>query len=87
MKYVQRKFYIPEDIYAQMSWLAQSSGKSITEVVRGFITEGLEKKGERKNSMRNLLDLARKERKNWKGPADLADNHDNYFVEAFGKGD
>ena len=82
---MQRKFYIPEDTYAQMNWLAESEGKTITEVLRGFIEDGLKRK-KRKNSMQALVELAREARKwDWKGPRDLAANHDKYFVENWEK--
>ena len=85
MKFVQRKFYIPEDTYAKMSWLAKFEGKTITEVLRSLIDDGLKRK-KRKGSMKALLDLAREARGwKWNGPRDLSVNHDKYFVEAYEK--
>lgn len=88
MKFVQRKFYIPEDTYAKMSWLAKSEGKTITEVLRGFVEDGLRKKKKKKNGFRGLLELARRaQEEGWGkgGPSDLVKNHDKYFVEVWEK--
>lgn len=88
MNMVQRKFYLPEDLYSRLSLSAKISGKSITEVLREFMSEGLEKFEKRKksDSGKMLLELAKMGKKlKWKGASDLSINHDKYFVRAWEK--
>ena len=86
MDYVQRKFYLPKDVYTQLGMLAQDEGKTITQVLRELVGDGLKQK-KKKNSMRQLVELARKVRKEgWQGPRDWSVNHDKYFAQASAKG-
>ena len=76
MDYVQRKFYLPKDIYTQLGILAEAEGKTITQILRDLVGDGLKHK-KKKNSMRKLVDLAKKARKEGlEGPRDWAESHD-----------
>ena len=85
MDYVQRKFYLPKDVYTQLGMLAQDEGKTITAVLRDLVGDGLKQK-KKKNSMRLLVGLARQLRgSGWKGPKDWSMQHDKYLVESWKK--
>lgn len=81
---VQRKFYLPEDLYSRLQLRAKVLGKTITEVLRELLAEGLKKEEEKTEGrgVEGLLRLAKMAEKNkWVGPQDLAKNHDKYFAQ------
>ena len=86
MSMIQRKFYLPEDMYTRLQFLAKATKQTITETLRELVQEGLERKQKQRagQSAKALLELAKKaEREGWTGPNDLSINHDAYFVEAW----
>lgn len=88
MTYVQRKFYLPEETYYSLTLLAQSTHKTISQVHREVVDEGLRhtKKYKGGQGAQALLDLARRaEREGWGrgAPRDLSTNHNKYFVQAY----
>ncbi len=86
MDYVQRKFYLPKDVYTQLGILAEDEGKTITQVLRDLVGDGLKQK-KKKNSMRKLVELAKQARKQgWQGPQDWSISHDRYFARVSEKG-
>ncbi|OGG02950.1 hypothetical protein A2W14_02115 [Candidatus Gottesmanbacteria bacterium RBG_16_37_8] len=82
---IQRKFYLPEELYQKMQLQAKIDGKTITDVLRDLVKIGLKVK-ERKQTGRGakklyeLSQLAQKEK--WSGPSDLSISHDKYFTLA-----
>ena len=82
---VQRKFYFPEEMYNKLQLRAKVMGTTITDVLRELVEKGLKvkEKGATGRGAQGLLELAEMaERKRWRGPADLAGKHDDYFVKA-----
>ena len=80
---IQRKFYLPEDLYQKMQLTAKIEGKTITDVLRELVKTGLKTKGENKSGRgaKKLLELARlAHSEKWTGPSDLSSNHDKYFA-------
>lgn len=91
MTYIQRKFYLPEEMYVRLQLLAKASRKTITQILRETVEVGLkqtQKMRPQKGGAWRLLKLAeRAERENWgkNAPSDLAQNHDKYLAEALEK--
>ena len=86
MTFIQRKFYLPEDTYIRLAVNAKSKNKTITQLLRELLEEGLSnmQKKNKAKAVKNLLDIAdRAEREAWNGPEDLAKKHDKYFREAY----
>lgn len=85
MAYVQRKFYLPEEMYRELTWRAQQRRVSITELLRRLVEIGL-RETRPKNGAEALLELAHiAEKEDWSGPKDLSTHHDKYFVQAYEK--
>ena len=88
MNLVQRKFYLPVEMYNRLQLIAKASKQTITQTLREVLAEGFkqserQKRGKGKG-MRMLLDLAKMaEREGWSGPRDLSAKHDKYFVKAY----
>lgn len=85
MNMVQRKFYLPEDLYTQLTVRAKITGKTITEALRELLRLGLQKTKNSKNGRgtKALLELAKFAEANaWKGPKDLSSKHDAYFSKS-----
>ena len=86
MAFIQRKFYLPEETYTKLAVNAKSKNKTITQLLRELLEEGLynmQKKTKAK-AVKSLLDIADKaEKEGWNGPKDLAQKHDKYFREAY----
>ena len=85
MPYVQRKFYLPEETYTQLSIIAKTNNKTITQLLRELLNEGLAnfQSKTKPNVAKALLAIVQKaEQKNWHGHKDLAQNHDKYFIKA-----
>ena len=85
MTMIQRKFYLPEDLYAQLTTHAKVSGKTITQALREFVDEGLQRKkyGRQARGAQALLELAHMAKKHaWRGPKDLSTKHDAYFAKS-----
>lgn len=88
MAMIQRRFYLPEEMYTRLQLLAKTSKKTITNLLREMLDEGLKTKftaraGRSAKALLKLARLAEKER--WSGPGDLSIHHDKYFVEAYEK--
>lgn len=86
MNYVQRKFYIPEETYTRLTIAAKSLNKTITQVLRDLLEEGLATLQSKNKSMtaKKLLAIAQKaEKEDWGGPRDLAISHNKYFLKSF----
>ena len=91
MAMVQRKFYLPQEMYLELQQVARMTKKSITQVLRECVDEGLKKK---KNARKKptlaeaLVKLGKQAKKEgWgkdsKPTPDLSINHNKYFVEAW----
>jgi len=89
MDFVQRKFYIPKDMYEDLMLFAKADQQSITQVLRTFVKEGIEnrrKKGTTKSAQALLNLAARAEQAGWanaEAVTDIASKHDSYLVEAY----
>lgn len=86
MSYIQRKFYLPEDLYNQLSLLAKGKGKNITQMLREILQEGLiqiSKKNESQTGKELLMIADRAEKEQWGSTEDLAKNHDTYFIDSY----
>lgn len=82
MKMVQRKFYLPYEMYRKLEVRAKIYKKTITAVLRETIEEGLKKKELNSAGTHALLELVNKaEKEGLSGPSDLALQHDKYFIE------
>lgn len=82
MQMVQRKFYLPEEMYRQLQFQAKIAKKSITDVLRELVNEGLKNKNKKPagRGIKGLLGLvALAEKDGLKGPVDLAEKHNRYF--------
>jgi hypothetical protein len=84
MTMIQRKFYLPEEMYHRLQVLARATNQTITQALRDVITEGLQRKQKHLQGNANvLLDLAsRAEQEGWRGPPDAASNHTHYASAA-----
>lgn len=85
MTMIQRKFYLPEDLYTQLTTHAKVSGKTITQALRELVDEGLQRKKNARHARgaQALLELARLAKKHaWRGPKDLSTKHDTYFAKS-----
>ncbi len=85
---IQRKFYLPETLYNQLQIQAKVAGITATALLREFVDNGIKKKakanhGQGTKGLWALVKLGKKLR--FTAPADFAENHDKYFVEAWGK--
>ena len=80
MKYVQRRFYLPEDMYLQLSWKAKAENKPIGHVLRDIVAKSLNKQ-QKSQSAEKLLAAVKKIQT--QGPADLASRHTDYFSQAY----
>ena len=86
MAFIQRKFYLPEDTYTRLAVNAKSNNKTITQLLREILEEGLfnMQKNNKAKAVRSLLGIAdRAEKEGWNGPKDLATKHDKYFRETY----
>lgn len=71
------QIYIPENMHKEMKNLAQKKDRSMSDLVRQFIEQGLEQESEDKTSdLSDLADL------NFSGgPKDLSENIDKYIYQ------
>lgn len=86
---IRTQIYLPQDIHAKLSRLAQQRKAPMAELVREYVEEGLTR--DEANIQRNaqglleLAKLAHEITKNNPGPPpppDLAQNHNKYLAEA-----
>lgn len=64
---------------------AKITGKTITQALREFVDEGLQRKkhGKQARGAKALLELAHLAQKYaWKGPKNLSTKHDAYFAKS-----
>ena len=79
---IRTNLYFPKSLHQQLRILSQRENKSMAELVRDFVASGIEAK--RDGGAATLLKMAeRAKRLKFKGPKDLAINHDYYL---YGKG-
>ena len=73
---IRTQIYIPETLHERAKMLAKSKKKSLANLYRGFIAEGVEQTTQRqaKNSLDSLINLGFKG-----GPKDLSKNIDHYL--------
>jgi len=86
MKQKRTQVYFEQETRKKLDHLARLKGTSMAEVVRDFVDEGLrnEKIISDASGLMELAKLAEKE--GWGGPNDLAEKHNDYFIEAFQEG-
>lgn len=71
-------------MYIRLQMRAKVTRKSITDVLRNILDEGLKTKEKRGTARgaRALLELSQiAEKRGWKGPADLSVKHNEYFIK------
>ena len=77
---IRTQVYLPEELYQNISLVAEKEKKAKAEVIRQALEESLAKK--RKSVGATLMELAKLGKKlNIKGPKDLSTNHDKYLYE------
>ena len=82
MAYIQRRFYLPEQLYSKLILFAKSQNTTVNEVLRTILKEGLEKEHTHSQVGEKLLRLAEiAGKESIKAPKDISENHDKYFVE------
>jgi len=81
MNYITTNIRIPEEDYLKLKAEAAKKRKSLAAIIREKIAEPEEQTEPVTKSLLDLVDRAEKE--GWSGPADLAKNHNKYFVEAY----
>ena len=74
---IRTQIYIPEEIHQATKLLAQKQGKTLTELIRNFITTGVIEEKKKKRKQRSLSSLARLGISG--GPKDLSKNIDKYL--------
>lgn len=80
MNYVITNIRLAEEQYLKLKAEAAKARKSLSAVIRDKLTT--QDNHQTKKITKNLLNLVEKaEKKHWKGPADLASNHDDYFIK------
>lgn len=88
MPMIQRRFYLPEELYARLKIQARLRKTNITQVLRELIAEGLKQRQTKSITTNALLHLANTaETEQWgkSGPRDVAETHDRYFAKAWKK--
>ncbi|MFH0937493.1 MAG: hypothetical protein V1808_04335 [Candidatus Daviesbacteria bacterium] len=78
MNYVTTNIRLPEEDYLRLKAEAAKRRESLAAVIRRKIATP------KPNTrvVKNLLGLVEKaEKEHWRGPADLAKNHDEYFIK------
>ncbi len=86
MNLIQRKFYLPADMYHRLQLLAKLKKQTITETLRGVVQRGLELEQQHwQGNAHVLLSIAgAAKQEGWgSGLGDLSANHDMYFEEAW----
>ncbi|MDP9314312.1 MAG: hypothetical protein M3R24_26100 [Chloroflexota bacterium] len=86
MNLIQRKFYLPADMYHRLQHLAKLKKQTIAQTLRTVVQQGLELEQQqvRGNAdvLINLAGLAQQQ--GWRsGFSDVSTQHDTYFVEAW----
>ncbi len=84
MTLVQKRFYLPENLYTNLSIYARKKKKTITFVVRHLLERGLDENTNKENTALSTLQFAQKLKKIKKSSTrDVAQRHDDYFAEAY----
>lgn len=83
MTMIQRKFYLPEEMYSNLMLLAKASRKTITQTLRELIEEGIHRRQKERTRRGAEILLALAEKEGWSGAPDLSINHDKYFVKTY----
>lgn len=74
---IRTQIYIPETLHSQLKLLASRQKKSLAEVLREFIKQGMvNKQNTGVKSLQSLIDL-----KITGGPKDLSKNLDKYLYQ------
>jgi hypothetical protein len=80
------QFYLPEEIYAKLNYLASVRKEPLAQIIRGYVEEGIERdRLALTGSPCKLLGLAELARKNeWRstGLGDGSINHNTYVSKA-----
>lgn len=79
MNFITTNIRLPEDEYLRLKSEAARKRKSFAAVVREKLEAKTKPLPQTTKSLLNLVEKAEKE--NWKGPADLAVHHDDYFIK------
>lgn len=79
MNFITTNIRLPEDQYLMLKSEAAKKRKSFAAVVREKLGAETKPLPQTTKSLLNLVERAEKE--NWKGPADLAVHHDDYFIK------
>ncbi|MEI6533127.1 MAG: CopG family transcriptional regulator [Candidatus Roizmanbacteria bacterium] len=75
------QIYLPEKEHAEIKRLADATGTSIAEVIRGYVEVGLKKNTNiDKSGKKVMMDLMNMRFSG--GPPDLSINHDHYLYGA-----
>ena len=56
---IQRKFYLPEDMYTDLQLLARATKKSITQVLRELLADSLKRRQKRRDGKHNGKKIVR----------------------------
>ncbi len=84
MALIQKRFYLPEQLYTNLAIYARKKKKTITYVVRVLLEKGIQIDTKVENSALSSLKLAKElNKKEKKGKEDLAARHNDYFKEAY----
>ena len=78
------QLYLPDRIHQELARKASEEKRTISDLTRQLLEEGLKIKKTKKtvNSASFLLKLAEKaERRGWSGPKDLSNKTDKYLYE------
>ncbi|MFB6226067.1 MAG: ribbon-helix-helix protein, CopG family [Candidatus Paceibacteria bacterium] len=73
------QLYIPENLHKKIKAEAKEEGRSMSDLMREFIAEGLEHKKKQKKQV-DLTDLANLNLSG--GPKDLSKNMDSYIYDS-----
>ncbi|MFB6182037.1 MAG: ribbon-helix-helix protein, CopG family [Candidatus Magasanikbacteria bacterium] len=72
------QLYIPENLHKKIKAEAREEGRSMSDLMREFLAEGLDNKKKQKGQV-DLTDLANLNLSG--GPKDLSKNMDNYLYD------
>ncbi len=79
---IRTQIYLPKLLYKTIDLVAQRENKPKAQVIRGFLTDSVDRELRKRNGGRALLKIAAMAKKyNWKGPKDLSKNIDKYLYE------
>lgn len=84
MALIQKRFYLPEQLYTSLATYARKKKKTITYVVRVLLEKGIQVDSKVENTALTSLKLAQQlNKKEKKGKEDFAARHNDHFKEAY----